>query len=117
MGESYRNVFEKELIRFKLFDIVLEAPWRLVHEDEKAGLVKELRKELNDDHVLKNVFVRAIARSDASDDVLFELEGDEYTFAQVHLTWSGKQEQLKYPKTKIYNNIDEWLAATKPIID
>jgi dissimilatory sulfite reductase related protein len=73
-------------------------PWRAVYEtplnDEVLSLQRALEQELSALHPLFDKAPRIIGRSTASDDVVASL--NDGSFAFVHLTWQGKQDQ--YPE-------------------
>lgn len=74
------------------------------------NLVKELQREVVNGHPLWGKDVRAIAQRTDSDDVLFQLEGDEASFAVVHLTWSGEPENdTQYPDVRLFTSLDHWM--------
>ena len=80
-------------------------PWTEV-EKSKVGLFEsELRRELTPQHILFNISVVAVGRSARADDTLFELQGHEYEYAVVHLTWMGsREENTSFPHTELYAN-------------
>jgi hypothetical protein len=58
--------------------------------------------------------VKAIAYRTDNDDVLFELDDQDYQFAVVHLTWPGGQESSEeYPWTVLYSNFEDWVGKCK----
>lgn len=84
-------------------------PWVAVGQYAE-NLVKELERELTDQHVLWGKSVRPVAQRTDSDDVLFELDGEPSTYAVVHLTWSGEPEDnYRWPDTKLFSSLDEWI--------
>jgi hypothetical protein len=107
----------------KLF---VEEPWYVLRTNQKIGLEEELLKEIGNGKVsfwdrLRNKSVEqhklvyfncsAYANYGASDDILFEVESEnsDYTFAVVHLTYSGKKEKFAVcPHTDFYRNFDEF---------
>lgn len=110
----------------KLF---VEEPWYVLEPHQKIGLEKELMKEIGDGKVsfwnrLRNKQVEqhkliyfncsAYASYGPSDDVLFEIESrnSDYTFAVVHLTWSGKREKFVVcPHTDFYKDFNTFMIA------
>jgi len=49
--------------------------------------------------------VKTIARRQDNDDVLFEVDGPDFKYAMVHLTWAQKKlKDPKYPRTKTYRD-------------
>ncbi len=84
-------------------------PWVAIKQNI-TQLEDELARELLDAHILCGKKVRAIARRIDNDDVLFEVDDQDYQYAVVHLTWSGKQESSKeYPWTVLYSNFEDWV--------
>ncbi len=82
-------------------------PWERI-ESSGSDLVTELQKELPPEHSLYGLKVSAIAHRIDCDDVLFQVE--DGSFAVVHLTWSGKQDQnVKFPWTTKYSDFDEFI--------
>jgi hypothetical protein len=96
--ESYRDE------RFALADI--GEPWST--DGLSNGLAAELTRELGDDHPLRGVRPRAIARRHDRDDVLFALGGGPAPYAVVHLTGSGKAEGPAWPSFEAYESLAEW---------
>ncbi|WP_050507484.1 MULTISPECIES: hypothetical protein [Streptomyces] len=77
----------------------LPAPWWVPDDGVLHGLERELHRELPPDHPLYGARVRAAARCEACDDVLFRVTDRSFRWAVVHLTWSGRQEQSPWPRT------------------
>ena len=76
-------------------------PW--IEIDSKGSLEKELQKEVLESHPLFGQKVKAIAKREDNDDVLFQLENEK--IAMVHLTWrSSKELSSKYPRSIIYEH-------------
>lgn len=73
-----------------------------MEEKSISSLIKELKNELPQSHVLYNESYELIARKSNNDDVVLELENGK--IAVVHLTWNSKTEADGYPKTRIYEN-------------
>jgi hypothetical protein len=72
------------------------------------GLEAELRRELHPAHQLYRCKVRAIARRQSCDDVLFADLPEERPLFLVHLTWHPATD-AKWPHTVSYNDMDEFL--------
>lgn len=84
-------------------------PWSPIGETG-VTFYKELIHEINLNHPLYSICVRAIARREDCDDVLFELANSENKLAVVHLTWSKTKDfSGKYPKFKLYKDIADWI--------
>src|SRR5688500_17450198 len=82
------------------FSQLLE-PWHRCNTD----LVKQLLREIRDDHVLARMTLKTIARRQDNDDVIFEIFNNEYKYAVVHLTWSNKTLNSNiYPSTQLYKS-------------
>lgn len=76
-------------------------PW---HADD-IDLTVQLHKEINKKHILHGKSIKTIARRQDNDDVLFEVDGAEFKYAMVHLTWAQKTlEDPKYPKTETHKD-------------
>ena len=69
----------------------------------------ELQREIGPDHPLFQRPARAIAKRDANDEVLFELDSGQ--LALVHLTWARHPEPVPWPTTALYTSFDEFFAA------
>ncbi|MGD9125978.1 MAG: hypothetical protein PVH19_01260 [Planctomycetia bacterium] len=103
------NFFLNHKNKEKTMCIDFKEPWVKV-EQAAGSLVYELQREIANDHLLWGKKVRAIARRIDSDDVLFEVEGIEPTYAVVHLTYSGKREQdPTFPAVTLFSSLDQWM--------
>jgi hypothetical protein len=90
-------------------DLVWLQPWATVAA-EGEDLVRELRCELSDRHLLFGVPVVAVARRTDCDDVLFATADPCKPLAVVHLTWRGVTEpDARWPRTKLYENWRDWI--------
>lgn len=100
-------------------------PWQSIdREDERAGLLAELQREIDAAHPLWGLAAMAVARRQDNDDVVFAL--CDGRMAVVHLTWIGTQDRLPWPATEIYATADafvrdrllldhrEWTDANMP---
>jgi hypothetical protein len=84
-------------------------PW-LPAGAQAAQLEKELHAELGPHHILKGRDLRAVARCQDCDDVLFVSADEPTTIAVVHLTYANRPEQDPlYPETTIFDSMDDWL--------
>jgi hypothetical protein len=91
-------------------NVTMLVPWREVPADEGALMDAQLQRELSLKHPLYGVMAKAVARTGARDDVLFELTGHEKPLADVHLTWSQKPLHTpKFPTTKFYATWEDWV--------
>src|SRR5262245_9089263 len=85
-------------------------PWYPI--ENLPGLAEELRRQAAPGHKLFGVPVRAIARRQNNDDVLFQIEDGSGRVAVVHLTWKGKVEtDPTWPFTGIYDSLESWVAT------
>ncbi|MFD7667461.1 hypothetical protein [Streptomyces sp. NPDC059788] len=91
----------------------LPAPW-WVPDGGLHSLERELHRELPPDHPLYGARVRAAARCEACDDVLFHVTDRALPWAVVHLTWSGRQEQLPWPRTAPLAHLNDLLTQHAP---
>jgi len=86
--------------------------WRRVEGYEASLLEQTLRRELNETHVLHGLSMRALARFDGSDDVLFAIEDGTGRVASVHLTWTqGLPEPPPWPMTTVHSSFESWLRG------
>jgi len=82
-------------------------PWWHVKDNAKvkAGIQKELEAEIGPQHPLWQFKPEAIAKTDANDDVIVQL--NDGRFACVHLVWHGKIDQYpdKFPSSVIFDTV------------
>jgi len=79
-------------------------PWHF----DNVDLTVQLRREINNKHILYNKTLKTIARRQDNDDVLFEVANADFRFAMVHLTWAQKTlDDSKYPRTETYKDWQE----------
>lgn len=79
-------------------------------ETKRAGVHRELNKEIGQAHELFGQIVKVEAFFEASDDVIVQLV--DGTFALVHPTWSGRQEPQSFPTME---RLGDEAAATDAI--
>jgi hypothetical protein len=93
-------------------DIRWLVPWYLLDAESASATERELARELGRDHQLYGKRVRAVARRQDCDDVLFELP-DSGCCAVVHLTWtkSPPERNPSWPGTAVYASLAEWAAT------
>jgi putative RNA 2'-phosphotransferase len=91
-------------------DFISLKPWETVHKDEKTELLKELKSELADGHILfnKTQNLELILRRYDCDDCLF-LDNSDLKVYLVHLVWQGKQVNVNYPSTETYDSFSVWV--------
>ena len=83
------------------------SPWYALASTEAANLESELKREISPKHRLQGVSVRAIARRQDRDDVLYALSAGAGEVAEVHLTWN-QESGAEWPRTTIYPSLTEW---------
>ena len=78
--------------------------WFVLSDAE--SYVSELKREFGQNHFLYEKSIKAVAKCEANDDVLFETESDESIkeYYIIHLTYS-KHLKESFPKYKKYTNI------------
>jgi hypothetical protein len=89
-------------------DVNWLTPWIQTGADA-VGLEDELRRELGPDHPMYGISVTAIARRIDTDDVLFELTGVPFPYAEVHLTWSGRREPAQWTGVEFFSGLKDWI--------
>jgi hypothetical protein len=87
-------------------------PWLCVTDESvRSELEKELEREVHESHPLWGSSRRTIlAKRSDQDDVLVRLDNGK--IAEVHLTWTRTREQGAYPRTVIFNSVDDWRAQS-----
>ncbi len=81
-----------------------------VQRNAAETFITQLKQELPPRHCLYGLKVKFLARIDGQDDVLFLIDDGSGRVAEVHLTWSKRQERLPWPIGKIYDNFQTWKA-------
>ncbi len=81
--------------------------WVLIDSKVQHKFSDELKKETPSGHALFGVDVSAVARREDRDSFLFLIEHPDYTYAEVHLTWSAETDPT-WPSTSLFKNLDEW---------
>lgn len=85
-------------------------PWFAL-ADDGAPFLAELRREVRSGDPLSGPEVRAVARRDDRDDVLFMLPNAATPLALVHLTWSGRPDlHPGFPSTVWFTTLTDFLA-------
>jgi hypothetical protein len=84
-------------------------PWYALSDDRAAFFEGELTRELAPHHPLFAKRRTAVAKTDASDDVLYRL--DDGTYAQVHLTHTriAPETVPGVPRTRIFETLADWM--------
>jgi hypothetical protein len=93
----------------------LPEPWyRLLDDRQRLRLEEEIGREISSGHPLAGLSLRVLAKRDDSDDVLLTLdESENGRVAEVHLTWSGKNERdPRWPATTIFKSLGEWRSRS-----
>ena len=72
-------------------------PWFRLGPDHALSFENEAKTELAPGHELYGLGLRAVAKCEGCDDVVFRASDD--TFAIVHLTWATKPETPPWPRT------------------
>jgi hypothetical protein len=88
-------------------------PWSSIADDpdQRAGMERELRRELSAGHPLYGLPVRTLGRRQDCDDVLFAVEDGTGRVAVVHLTWThSPPERPPWPGTSVYPSFEAWVA-------
>jgi len=80
-------------------------PWREPFADQAEALLRELRTGRSPGHALHGVNLKAIARSNTADDVLFQL--DDGRVCVVHLTWRRSVEQYPRPQHRMFSTLED----------
>ncbi len=70
---------------------------------------RQLETEVSPEHILYGLETKLIGRGEG-DDALFEILDGSNRVAQVHLTWSKRQEAHPFPMTSVYVSIEEWYS-------
>lgn len=78
------------------------AEWEPVRGGVARVLESEVRIEMPPDHELAGRELTAVSRCPGCDDALFRL--DDGSFAIVHLTWIGRQEQSGWPDFLLFGS-------------
>lgn len=82
-------------------------PW--IQETSNA-FIKELIKELSNEHILFGEELEVVARRIDKDDVLYKFKQLDDKYVQVHLTWKmDKELNPNWPKSTIYSSLEEWI--------
>jgi hypothetical protein len=90
--------------------MIFVQPWEPVDAGAtRDGLAQELLREVAPGHPLYGIPVRAIARRNDCDDVLFALQDGSGRVAVVHLTWIRSiPDRPPWPGTSLYPSLGDW---------
>jgi hypothetical protein len=84
-------------------------PWFAVTTDG-LQLQNELARELGPQHPLRGRHMRAVARRQDCDDVLFVSVDAPHVVAVVHLTYANRPElDPRWPGTTFFESLQDWL--------
>lgn len=84
-------------------------PWFAVTSDA-LQLQNELTAELGKRHPLKGRDMRAVARRQDCDDVLFVSVDEPHVVAVVHLTYANRPElDPRWPGTTFFESMQDWI--------
>jgi putative acetyltransferase len=89
-------------------------PWQPISDEAIASsLLAELLKEVGQAHCLFQQAMKAVARREDDDDVLFLTSDPARPLAVVHLTWRGSPEpEPSCPGTTFFTDWKDWVADT-----
>jgi hypothetical protein len=87
----------------------LSEDWTPVVPDERAALIRELRRELPSGHELHGLRYQPLVRRLSRDDTIWWLPHREQ-WALVHLTFQAETDP-RWPMASTYSTWDELLAA------
>lgn len=85
----------------------LRYPW--IEIERSQSFDEQLFRELPPGHILLGIAVRAIARVDGDDDVLYELLDGTNRVAVVHLTFAQNIDS-NWPWTELYSSYSSWAS-------
>lgn len=84
--------------------------WRKISEESRAGFQVELMKEIGPGHPLWELPLTALGmRIDNRKEILCMINDGSQRVAVVHLTWSGKAESARLPKTQFYRSFERFI--------
>lgn len=94
-------------------NVGIQEPWAAFAdgpEDQARAtkIAERLKKDLPNGHVLSGLELKAVARRNDQDDVLFEVFGGDQPLAVVHVTWQ-RETDPRWPSTKFFQSWDEWV--------
>ena len=100
---------KERAVESSLVQADLPEPWLPLTEADGQGFVTELNREVSRGHVLFGKDnVQAIARREDCDDVLFAVDS---LFALVHLAYSGREQDPRWPATVLFGSWNEFVSA------
>ena len=103
----------------------LPGPWFFVTSEQAQTFEREARNEIGHGHQLKGKRLRAIAKCERCDNIVFEVSGDAW--AVVHLTWKGSgryssgrdpfgwkrrltREKPPWPSTEVFGSVEDLMV-------
>jgi hypothetical protein len=105
--ELYRTSRDKESLkphgRYKF-----TSPWHIIEDSQLQSFVAELKRELSPEHPLFGQPIAAVTHRCDCDDVLFRFGHSLDRYAVVHLTFAGKEILPQWPKTQIFESLDQF---------
>ena len=81
--------------------------WQEVTQEERIFLEQELSREIIPGHILFGLPIRAIARREDCDDVVFAIVGSAQV-AEAHLVYGGRASHSDWPLSVLYQSLSEW---------
>ena len=99
----------EKMIEDKKYLSLLPQGWFPSNLTKAMQLYKELQRELSNGHILYEKAVKVIAHREDSDDILCQHENNKTRFTVIHLTWSGKEEDKKYPFVEFDGDFNDFL--------
>ena len=70
-----------------------------------------MKREVKPGHPLYQVDVKAVAKRLDCDDVLYSLFKHSSAFAVVHLTYAISEVSPKWPHTRLFNSLEDWIES------
>ena len=90
----------------------LQPGWRAIEGEEARGLLGRLKFEMPPDHALAGVELKAIARSESTDSVLFRRLDEVDRVVVVHLTWASAPERNpEFPAIEYEGTLSDFLKT------
>lgn len=100
------------------FPSPLPESWQPVAADRAAGLLRELRLEVVEGHLLYQCAVRAVAACNSCDDALFQHLAAPERYTVVHLTYRGGPEiNAQHPTVEFDGSWAAFVAEQRRVDD